>query len=171
MSLQTEMRRLWTDHVMWTRLYLIDAIAGLPGAPFTARRLLQNQSDIGNAIRPFYGQAAANQLTSLLQDHIEIAVAIVAAAMAGDTRHLAAARSAWYVNADQIARFLAAANPNLPFPVLQQMMRTHLDQTFAEASARLSKNWDQDIRIYDEIVTHILNLADALSAAITKQFK
>lgn len=169
-ALRDDMRRLWTDHVAWTRVFLIDSIAGLPDTPQSTQRLLQNQVDIGNAIRPFYGNAAADQLTSLLHDHITGAAAVVAAAKAGDSTALAAANAAWYANADQIAMFLAGANPNWPLADLQAMMRTHLDQTLAEATARLTGNWAGDIVAYDAIVAHILGLADTLAAGIGAQF-
>src|SRR5512140_856035 len=67
------MRKLWEDHITWTRLYIVSAVAGLPDAQPTAERLLQNQADIGNAIKPFYGVGAGERLTSLLRDHILIA--------------------------------------------------------------------------------------------------
>ena len=57
-------RKLWEDHITWTRVYIISALAGLPEADTAAGRLLQNQTDIGDAIKPFYGNAAGDQLTS-----------------------------------------------------------------------------------------------------------
>lgn len=47
-------RKLWEDHITWTRLYLVSALADLPDKDFTAKRLLQNQVDIGDAMKPFY---------------------------------------------------------------------------------------------------------------------
>jgi hypothetical protein len=76
------MRKLWEDHVTWTRLYIVSAVAGLPDAGATAERLLQNQTDIGNAIKPFYGEAAGERLTALLRPHILIAAELVTAAKA-----------------------------------------------------------------------------------------
>jgi hypothetical protein len=73
---QDAMRRLWEDHITYTRLYIISAAGNLPDKDATAQRLLQNQTDIGNAIKPFYGDAAGDQLTSLLKQHILGAVAI-----------------------------------------------------------------------------------------------
>src|SRR6185436_13244051 len=69
-ELRDDMRMLWTQHVVWTRVFLIDTIAGLPDAPQATDRLLQNQVDLGDAVRPFYGDAAADQLTDLLTEHI-----------------------------------------------------------------------------------------------------
>lgn len=165
------MRKLWEDHVTWTRLYIISAAAGLPDTELTAQRLLQNQTDIGNAVADFYGRDAANKLTALLRDHILIAADLVGAAKAGDQAKTADAKKRWYDNADEIAAFLHGANPrNWPLATLQSLMKTHLDQTLDEATHRLQGKYDQDIKDYDEIVEHILHMADALSSGIIKQF-
>jgi hypothetical protein len=169
-ELRNGMRALWVDHTTWTRVYLIDAIAGLPDTPQATARLLQNQVDIGNAIKPFYGAAAGDQLASLLHDHITGAADVVAAAKAGDAGKLATAKTAWYANADQIASFLSSANPNWPLADLTTHMHTHLDQTLAEATARLTADWAGDVTAYDAVVAHILLMADVLSAGIAAQF-
>src|SRR4051794_12328694 len=51
-ALRTDMRKLWEDHVTWTRLFIVSAAAGARDTDATAQRLLQNQVDIGNAIKP-----------------------------------------------------------------------------------------------------------------------
>ena len=58
------MRKLWEDHVTWTRLAIISLESGSPDTNATVARLLRNQTDIGNAIKPFYGNAAGNTLTA-----------------------------------------------------------------------------------------------------------
>ncbi|MDP1794078.1 MAG: hypothetical protein Q8K63_08070, partial [Acidimicrobiales bacterium] len=122
-SLRTSMRKLWEDHVTWTRLYIIAAEAGSPDTDAVAQRLLQNQTDIGNAIKPLYGDAAGEQLTALLTDHILIAGDLIAAAKAGDTATVATTKDKWYANADEIADFLSAANPtNWPAAEMRTMM-------------------------------------------------
>src|SRR6266513_5771003 len=82
-NLRDSMDKLWEDHVTWTRLYIVSAAATLPDKDSTAQRLLQNQTDIGNAVKPFYGDAAGDKLTALLKDHILIAVDIIDAAKKG----------------------------------------------------------------------------------------
>ena len=62
-SLHDDMRKLWIDHVMWTRMFIVSAVAGLPDQQVTTERLLQNQADIGNAVAGFYGRDAGDKLT------------------------------------------------------------------------------------------------------------
>jgi hypothetical protein len=165
------MRKLWEDHITWTRLAIISLAHDLPDLPATQARLLRNQVDIGNAIKPYYGRAAGNQLTALLEEHIVGAVALLQAAKAGD-QDLVKQRSAeWYVNGDEIADFLHRANPrNWSKTEMRRMMKLHLDQTLSEAVHRLGGDYQADVRDYEEIHHHILEMADRLSDGIIKQF-
>lgn len=132
------MRKLWEDHITWTRMVIVDVAAGLPDLTTAEGRLLRNQVDIGNALEPYYGAAAGNALTKLLRTHILEAVPVLAAAKAGDKPILAAALKAWYANGDQIASFPTNANPlSWPLSATRSMMRMHLDLTTKEAVARL----------------------------------
>jgi hypothetical protein len=165
------MRKLWEDHVTWTRLYIISAVGGLPDAKLTAQRLLKNQEDIGNAVADFYGREAGNKLTALLKDHILIAADLVGAAKAGDKTKTADLNQRWQRNADDIASFLSTANPkHWPLQTLMSAMRTHLDQTLDEATHRIQGKYDEDIKDYEKIVAHILVMADMLSDGIEAQF-
>jgi hypothetical protein len=165
------LRKLWEEHVTWTRLYIVSALSGLPDAGPTADRLLRNQDDIGNAIKPFYGDAAGARLTQLLRTHITEAADLLRAAKANDTAALTKAKDAWYANADDIATFLGQANPtNWPADQVKAMMHTHLDQTISEATHRLQSNTTAEIADYDAIESHILDLADTLATGIAKQF-
>ena len=166
-----QMRRLWENHVAWTRLYIVSAAASLPDQKFTAARLLRNQTQIGNAIKPFYGDAAGNQLTSLLRDHILTAAAMIEDAKAGDTKQFDKDSKHWYANANQIASFLHSANPaNWPLADLRDMMKSHLDLTLQEAVDRLQGHYFRDIRDYRPIENEILKMADMLSSGIEAQF-
>lgn len=165
------MRKLWEDHITWTRLFIVSDLAGLPDKDQTAARLLQNQDDIGNAIKPFYGDAAGDQLTKLLREHILTAAELLDAAKAGDTAAFEDAKTRWYANADEIAAFLNAANPKYwPLDEMKAMMKSHLDLTLEEASARLNGDWSGDVAAYDKIHGQILEMADMLSQGIMRQF-
>ena len=169
-SLKQDMRKLWTDHVVWTRDYIIAAVGDQPDAKAAANRLMKNQEDIGNAVAKFYGAPAGQQLTTLLKEHITIAVDLIKAAKAGDKAGQQQADSRWQQNAMQIADFLSKANPNWPKDTLADLMKKHLSTTTNEVVARLNKDWDADVRAFDEVYEHILHMADALSDGIVKQF-
>jgi hypothetical protein len=164
-------RKLWEDHVTWTRVYIIAALADLPEADVAAKRLLQNQVHIGDAIKPFYGREAGEQLTALLNDHILTAADLLAAARSGATAKFEEANARWYDNADQIAAFLHSANPDhWPLAEMQAMMKSHLDLTLEEATARLNEDWAGDVAAYDKVHDEILHMADMLSDGIIQQF-
>ena len=170
-TFRNAMGKYWEDHITWTRLYIISALDDSPDLAATTQRLLQNQVDIGNAIKPYYGDAAGDQLTALLNDHILIAADVVAAAKAGRGDALNQHMTRWQANADQIGDFLGTANPdNWPATEMKAMMREHLDLTTAEVVARLNNDWTGDIAAYDKVHLHILVLADTLTNGIVAQF-
>ena len=165
------MRKLWEDHITWTRLAIVDLAAGSPSTNATVARLLRNQVDIGNAIKPFYGAAAGAKLTALLKQHILIAADVINAAKAGDTAGVAKAQQRWQGNANQIVALLHSANPRAwSVNMLKAMMLTHLELTTREAVAWLNHQWAASAADYDNVHREILAMADMLSSGIEKQF-
>lgn len=165
------MRKLWEDHVTWTRLFVVSAVADLPDKNATTDRLLRNQTDIGNAIKPFYGDAAGEKLTALLKEHIGTAAELIAAARANDQAKQSDATKRWFANADGIASFLSGANAkNWPREEMMSMMREHLNVTTAEVVARLKADWPADVAAYETVHGQILEMADMLSTGIISQF-
>jgi hypothetical protein len=170
-ALRAAMDKLWEDHVTWTRMVIVDFAAGLPDLPTAEARLLRNQVEIGNAIKPYYGRAAGNKLTRLLRTHILEAVPVLQAAKAADKTKLTAALNAWYANANQIAAFLSSANPhNWKLPMMRGMMKQHLALTTNEAVARLQGKWAADVAAYDQVHAEILRMSAMLSDGIIRQF-
>jgi hypothetical protein len=171
LALRQDMRRLWEDHIVWTRLAIISLTTDAPDTEATVGRLLENQTHIGDAVKPFYGEAAGNELTRQLRLHILIAAEVVAAARSGDAAELADAQARWQANADDIAGVLASVNPRFwPLATMKAEMRMHLDLTTQEVVARLQENWDADVAAYDRIHDHILHMSDLLSTGLIKQF-
>jgi hypothetical protein len=175
LALHDQMRQLWAgDHIVWTRCYIVSAATlptNLPDTDQTASRLLDNQTAIGDAFKPYYGADAGDHLTALLRTHILLAAAIIADAKAGDTAQFNADNAAWYANAEEIAAFLHSLNPNnWPQDTVESLLEAHLDLTLEEASERLQGHYSADIAAYDKVHAEILQLADALSAGIIAQF-
>jgi hypothetical protein len=167
--LRTTVRKLWEDHITWTRMVIVSAIAGSPDLDAATQRLLSNQDDIGDAVVPYLGFDSGAGLAELLREHILIAATILGAAKAGDTGTFDAALTDWYVNGDKIAVFLHLANPRMwPLGQMTAMMREHLDLTLAEATARLNGDWDADVLAYDRVHDAILKMADMIADGLLK---
>lgn len=169
-SLSRAMDRLWTDHVVWTRQYIVAAVDGKPDAETAAGRLLKNQEDIGNAAAGFYGPEAGAGLTDLLKQHILIAVELVDAAVKGDQERFDREDKRWGDNADEIAHFLSQANSYWPEKDVKDLLDLHLELTQREVVARLNKSWTDDVAAFDDILTEILTVSAALSQGIMQQF-
>ncbi len=169
-QLRTDMRKLWEDHVTYTAFFYTAAIHGGDDAGKLAERLLRNQDEIGNAIKPFYGEDAGKKLSALLRDHILVAADLVKAAKAKDASAQAQATKKWYANADDIAAFLSTANPHWPRKTLEDMLHAHLAMTTDAVVAKLAGDTAAAIAAYDKGHEHMLMVADALSSGIVKQF-
>ncbi|WP_404802049.1 glycosyltransferase [Bacillus tianshenii] len=169
-QLKGDLRKLWIDHTIWTRNYIVSALADLDDKDKVLERLLKNQEDIGKAIQPFYGKDAGDKLTLLLKNHILIAGKIVDAAKKGDQAAVNKHNKEWYQNADDIAKFLSQANPNWKEQDLKDLLYMHLALVTDDVVARIKKDWDAEIIAFDKGEEHIIVLADALSDGIVKQF-
>ena len=170
-TFENELRRLWIDDVLWTCNYITSATtAGSEDQKQVLARLLKNQEDIGNAIKPVYGEKAGNKLTELLKEHIILAGKIVDAAKTGKKALVNQLNKEWYRNADDIVAFLSHANPYLKNGELKKLLYMHLKLVTNDLSASLARDWETRIGAIDEGVSHIILMADTISAGVVKQF-
>lgn len=166
-----QMRALWEAHGSWTHMVITSFVGNLPNLKAEEAVLLHNQVDIGDAVKPYYGEAAGNKLTKLLQAHILGAVSVLVAAKSGDKTKLAQAEKAWYANGRQVADYLHAADPKfLSRAAARQMMREHLDQVIEQAVDELNGNYAADAKAFGPYIRHILDMADMISGGIIRQF-
>ena len=170
-AFQDRMRKLWEDHVTWTRMAIVTFASGSDGFSASANRLLNNQNHIGRAFKPYYGERSGDKMTALLRDHILIAVDVLKAAQAQDTAAFEEANKRWYANGNDVADFISSLNRRAwPRATVRAMMKTHLDQTLTQAAAELGGDYKTSVWTYDDIHNHILEMSDALSAGIMAQF-
>jgi hypothetical protein len=169
-QLRVDLRHLWNEHAFWTEKFVVSAINGLEDQEPVLARLLKNQDDLGNAIKPFYGEAAGNQLAQLLRGHIQIAGKVVAAAKSGNQADLKKYNTEWFKNADDITNFLTAANQNYNKKELNQMMYMHLKLITDGVVAKLNKDWNANITALDKNQEHLMHMSDFLAEGIIKQF-
>jgi hypothetical protein len=170
-ALYAAMQTLWDQHMEWTYATIAAFAAGTKGVGPTLTRLLRNQVDIGNAVKPFYGTAAGDRLTVLLKKHINGVVAILSAAVAGHAKAQSRAIAAEEANAKAIGDFLANANPaNWPKADMERMMHLHIGQTLVYATDQLKGNYVGSIREYGKAEAHMLRMGQMLAAGLIAQF-
>lgn len=170
LALYNDMRKLWAEHMQYTFETVDTFFNNQKGLQPTLERLLQNQKDIGDAIKPAYGDAAGDQLTALLTTHINQAVPVLKAAQAGDKAALDVALADWQANAKDIANFLSTANPeNWPASATEPMLKEHIDTTTVYATDLLKGDYVQAIKDYEKAYDHMMMLADTLSVGLIAQ--
>ena len=161
-------RKLWEDHITWTRIVILGILDDVPGTPEFTTRLLQNPNDMADALRRFYGDDA-DELGTLITDHLTIAAQILQAIHDGQpTGNLI---TQWYANADDIATKMSQMNPNFwPFDEADMMWREHLDATVAEVLAHHNGQYQAEVEAYDLVHDLALDMADFFSDGVMQQF-
>ena len=168
-DLKCLMHLLWSQHVYWTRMFIISAVFGLPDIDPTTERLLRNPEDFRAALRPFYG-AGADRLADLLREHLLLAAQLVKAAKAGDSKAAADAERKWYANADEIAVYLGSINPYWTADEWKSMLYEHLALTKKEAVEMIAGKYSDSISTFDEVERQALLMADVMADGLIKQF-
>lgn len=163
-------RMLWGQHVMWTRMVIMGIIYELPELENSMERLLRNAADFGNALRPFYGDEAAQIFENLLREHISIAGELVEAAMLGDSAQVESIWQRWVDNANQIAEFLNSINPNWSTEDWSAMLQEHLELIGEVVMQMLEGNYMDSINGFDEFESQAMEMADMMAEGIAMQF-
>lgn len=161
--------KVWADHVFYTRNYLISVLSNIEDVGEISSRLLQNQEDIGNLLRPYYDSATVDHLVELLKSHVTILVDIIAASLAQQpTEELV---TNWRTNCEQIVKQLEEMNSYWEQSPLESLWSMHLTLTLNEVQYRLIKNWSSDIMNFDKITENIYAISDCIVKGVVMQNK
>ena len=170
-QLQAAMRDLWHGHIVHARDYALAVHAGdKAGAKAAADAVVANAKDISKAVGGFYGDAAGDGMLGLLAGHWGAVKAMTDARAKSDKAGADKAMADLAANAGEIAKFLAGANPNLPEDTVRGLLLAHgahhsrqVDLIDAGDTAGEATEWTA-------MQAHMDMIADALAAAIAKQF-
>jgi len=169
---RSNMRKLWEDHSERTRELIISTLSGLPNQNETAQNLIQNQNEIGNAIKPFYGEEAGDDLAELLEEHTQLGSTMLQAARKAEPEAFEDSVARWYSNADGIAAFFQETNQeNWPLRKTKPMIRMYLDFTLEEALARWNGDFAASDAAHDKLRNQALKIADMLSDGLINRFR
>jgi hypothetical protein len=169
--LHEKLRELWDDHALWSRLLTVSIVGGLEDRQATMNRVMENQTNIGDAFVPYYGRDDGAKLTALLKEHMELEAALVDSAKAGKNIAADSINRRWHANGEALVMFFYYANPKQwPVETMRLMMATHLQQTYNQAKHRIAGQYSADVKDFDGIQSHILKMADFLAEGIIQQF-
>jgi LysM repeat protein len=169
-NLINDMRSLWEQHSIWTRLLIISIVDNLGDVSFTAKRLLENPMDIGNLYKQYYGEEVGNKIASLITEHLTIGEKLIRALKAKDMTSANSYDAAWYKNANDMAAAFASINPYYNEAQLREMLYNHLNLVKKEVSDRLARNYAADVADFDNIEHQALMMADYFTNGIINQF-
>ena len=169
-ELNQKLRSLWEQHVYWIRLTVNSIVGGLPDEEATTARLLRNPNDFAAVLRPLYGPAIAAKFAELLLSHLTIAAELVKALKAGNSAAAEDARKRWFMNADDIAKFLGQINPYWSEAEWRNMLYEHLRLLSNEVATRIAGNYEENVATSDLVQTQALEMADVLTRGIAQQF-
>jgi len=170
LELSNTFRRLWNEHVLWTRFFIVSTAFDLPDLPLVTQRLLQNPGDFAKVLSQFYRKSEVEEFTRLFTDHLLIAAALVNAAKAGDSEEVQKQRKLWYQNAVDIAKLLSSINPFWKKRIWKNMLFDHLEMTEDEAVFILTGEYERGIKVYQDIQNQALRMADFMTCGIIRQF-
>lgn len=165
-----KMRKLWSQHVYWTRFFIISTAEELPDLKYVTNRLLENPEDFVKVLEIFYCEKKANEFKKLLTEHLQIGGCLVNADKDMNTAKADELRKKWYANADDIAVFFASINPYWCEQKWRDMMYSHLSMTEKEAGFRLKKEYPKDIEMFESIEKEALEMEDYMASGIMRQF-
>ena len=170
-KLHAAMRSLWQGHVEQTRAYAM-AVKAADSAAATkaADGVVANAKQIAAAVGGYYGDAAGKQMMTLLAGHWGGVKAMTDAQHADDSAANTKAMHDLTTNADEIAKFLSGANPNLPEEAVRGLMMTHVGHHAQQISQIMKGDAAGEASTWKMMRAHMDTLADALSDGIAKQF-
>lgn len=164
-DLKSTLRKLFTDHAVYNAFVLKSIIDGVPPDVFI-KRLLVNQKDIGEELKPFIGNTKGNLITKLLTEHIKLAGECIKAAVKGD-KQIQKKIDMLFKNGDQVAAALTSINPQkLPYDITQEMFEIHNNFEVDMAMARIAKDYKKEQILYDAYYNEILDMSDHIYLAL-----
>lgn len=169
-DLTNSMRLAWSQHVYWTRMFLISTAERLEDQSATTDRLMQNPKDIAGIFANYYSQNIANIVAQLLTEHLQIGGELITALRDGRTAEAEKLTSEWYINADKMANTFNRINPHYDREEMREMLHKHLDLTTQEVAMRLAKRYTEDIEAFNEVEKEAMMMADYFTSGIIKQF-
>lgn len=165
------LRDLWIGHIFWVRNVVVARYDGNAAAAKAAEaQVVANAKSIAAAVEPFYGQAASDKLFGLLAGHWGAISEHIDATKQDSKAGQDAATRKLLANANEIADFLAGANPNWPVGTLRGLLSAHGAHHLQQDQQLHDGQYDAEARTWAAMSAHMYVIADALADGLAAQF-
>lgn len=162
---------LWVGHIFWVRHVVSNNAANNQEVRDAAEKeVVANAKQIAQVMTPFYGEAASQKFSSLLDINYGVMRAYSEATVAGDTRRQHVALARLESNADDIAGFLSHLNPYLQRDIIRGLIAAHSAHHVLQINQYKTKDYTPLGATWPMMGQHVSVIADTLTTALVKQF-
>jgi len=169
---QSTMRKLWTDHAVYTK-FAIDAIIGYADGnalvDALVPRLMTNQEEIGEEVAKYVGDELGHQLAELLKTHIKLAAGVMMAVKGGTQQQAKLAVAELLDNSDQVADYIACFT-NCDDEFLRSEFRRHNMYVLEMTLLRYLGHHIKEYQKYDSYYSHMIMFSDIIYSGISNEY-
>jgi hypothetical protein len=170
-ELRTGLNALLSEHVILAAAATGAALGGRDAEFQAAAGALDaNSMDLAKAIGAVYGADAEQAFLPLWRKHIGFAVDYTQGVATQDKAKQDKAVMELVQYTQDFGAFLSSANPNLPKPVVAELVKTHVLTLKEVIDAQAAGNPVQAYKALRTAASHMHMIADPLAGAIVKQF-
>jgi hypothetical protein len=168
-TLRVTLDQLLGEHAFLAAGAMRSGIAEAPDFEAAKDAITGNSKDLQAVVQAAYGAAAAKQFRSLWDGHVAGYLAYIDAAEADDAGALAAATSKVSSYAEQLADFLAGANPHLDAAALSALFKTHAQHLTGQVEAFAAGDYEGTYELVRMGYSHMFEAGEALAIGIATQ--
>lgn len=169
-KLKLHMRKLWTDHTIFTKQLIVDILCDLPSIDYTIDRLVRSQEQTGNCFKTFFGEVASDNLVKLLKENITIEIDLLKSIKIGNNDGATTLEDQWTTNIENMSTLLGTINQQYSIDELSDIFKTHLILTKYQFIARMNSDYNAEIMYFDMGLNHMLRISDCLTEGLIENF-
>ena len=171
-EMQQTFRELWLGHIFMIQHVVLVNVTNDSSARVAAdKQVLTNAKQIANTFTPFYGEARAEKLYTLLASHYASVKEYSEATIAESKSRQDAALASMASNADDIDAFFNGLNPhNLEKGTVRGLIAAHGAHHVLQINQYKNKKYPELEETWAMMRQHVYVIADTLMTALAKQF-
>ena len=169
-TLLSNLRRVWAQHVWWSRLYILSIVYDLPYQDLIFNRTLRNSSDFFRFLERFYTPKQLKPIETLFEEYNKTKSTYLYNKVAGNSYAASIYRKRWYEIADQLADLMYQLNPFLPPSRSKPLIYSLIEGTDSQVENMLIGQTEKEIMFFDMIELEAYEFADFIATGMMSHF-